>query len=219
MSKPLCTIVGMGPGLSFSIAKRFAKEGFKIAMVARNLTKLDDYEEQFREMDYTAHGFVGDVSNFEQLQKTFEEIKEQLGETDILVYNVSVYREANPTELAADDCMEDLRANVAGALVAVQAVIPHMKEQKKGTILITGGGTAIEPPPVLSSLAIGKAAIRNLALSLYAELKPFGIHVATVTINGAIDPSTKFAPNLISEEFWKLHNQPAGEFEREVVYG
>ena len=142
----------------------------------------------------------------------------KLGDTDVLVYNVSIYREATPAALDAELCVQDFRANVAAALVAVQHVVPPMKEKKKGTILITGGGQALHPLPLLSSLAIGKAGIRNLAWSLHEELKHFGIHAATVTINGQVKQGTKFAPDLICEEFWKLHSQPQGQFEREIIY-
>lgn len=218
MSKPLCTIVGMGPGNGLAIAKRFAKEGFVIAMLSRPGDDLKSLQQKLKELGYESHDFYADVADFGQLKNTFEAIKNKLGDTDVLVYNVSIYREATPTALDAETSVKDFRANVAGALVAVQQVVPAMKEKKKGTILITGGGQALNPLPFLSSLAIGKAGIRNLAWSLYDELKPFGIHAATVTINGQVNPATKFAPDLICESFWKLHTQKAGEFEREIIY-
>ena len=218
MNQPLCTIVGMGPGVSFSVAKRFAKEGFTIAMISRPGDDLKSLQQRLHALGYVSHDFYADASDFNQLKIAFGEIKNKLGDTDVLVYNVSIYREAAPTHLDAEISVKDFRENVAGAIASVQQVIPAMKERKKGTILITGGGQALHPIPVLSSLAIGKAGVRNLAWSLFEELKPFGIHAATVTINGQVNPSTKFAPDLICESFWKLHEQPEGMWEREIVY-
>ncbi len=218
MTKPLCTIVGMGPGNGLAIAKRFAKEGFVIAMISRPGDDLKSLQQKLKELGYESHDFYAEVADFGQFKEVLGEVKKKLGDTEVLVYNVSIYREASPTSLDAETCVNDFRANVAAALVAVQQVIPAMKAKKKGTILITGGGQALNPLPLLSSLAIGKAGIRNLAWSLHGELKPFGIHAGTVTINGQVNPDTKFSPDLISEEFWKMHSQKDGQFEREIIY-
>ena len=64
---------------------------------------------------------------------------------------------------------------------------------------------------------MGKAGIRNLAFSLFAELKDAGIHAATVTIGGLVKPGTAFDPDQIAEAYWTLHVQPKGSFERELV--
>lgn len=69
----------------------------------------------------------------------------------------------------------------------------------------------------MASLGVGKAGIRNLAFSLFAELKDAGIHAATVTIGGLVKPGTAFDPDQIAEAYWTLHVQPKGSFERELV--
>lgn len=218
MIKPLCTIIGMGPGNGLSIAKRFAKEGFKIAMVSRPEDDLKSLQQILSTLGYESHDFYADVADFSQLKKVMDDVKSKLGDTEVLVYNVSIYREATPLQLDAETCVKDFRANVAGALVTVQHVVPAMKEKKKGTILLTGGGQSLSPMPLLSSLGIGKAGLRNLAFSLHGELKDFGIHAGTITINGQVNPKTKFAPDLISEEFWNMHSQKDGQLEKEIIY-
>ena len=88
-----------------------------------------------------------------------------------------------------------------------------------GSNLLTGGGGfAFEPMPALASLGAGKAALRNLAFSLHAELKDSGIHAATVTICGIVRAGTPFDPDRIAESYWALHAQAAGSFEREVQF-
>ena len=71
--------------------------------------------------------------------------------------------------------------------------------------------------PAYTTLGIGKAGLRNLCFSLYQELKSKGIHAATVTIKGFVKPGTKWDPDAIAEEFWKLYLQKPGEFEREII--
>jgi NAD(P)-dependent dehydrogenase (short-subunit alcohol dehydrogenase family) len=84
--------------------------------------------------------------------------------------------------------------------------------------LLTGGGLALSPSAQYADLAIGKAGMRSLALSLAEELEPHGIHVATVTVAGGVQAGTYFAPELIAEVYWRLHAQLRGSWEREVVY-
>ena len=208
--KPLCTIVGMGRGISYSIARRFAEEGFAIGMVSRDEAGLHEFESEIP----GSRGIVADAGEEHSLRAALR----QLAPAAVLVYNASSGHAAFATELTAEDAIADFRVNVLGAIAAVQETVPAMREAGKGTILITGGGLALQPMASLASLALGKAALRNLAFSLADELEPAGIHVATVTVCGFVEPGTRFAPEKIAEEYWRLHVQPQGQFEREVVY-
>ncbi|MEO6694389.1 MAG: SDR family NAD(P)-dependent oxidoreductase [Ignavibacteria bacterium] len=216
MDNKILTIVGMGPGVSYSVAQRFAKDGFKIAMIARNKQRLDDYKDEFEKMNFEVQGFPADAEDESSLISTFEKIHETFGKTEVLLYNAFSMRVAKPAELNYEDFIKDFKINVAGALVSSQQVLPSMIEKKEGAILFTGGGTGLEPMPAYSSLGIGKAGIRNLCFSMFKDLKSKCIHVATVTITGFVKPGTKWDPDLIAEEFWKLYQQKPGEFEREI---
>lgn len=217
MDKKILTIVGMGPGISNSVAEKFAKEGFAIAMIARNEKRLADYKSKFDKSGIESFYSAADAGEESSLKKAFENIHNKFGMTDVLLYNVFSFREGKPMDLKYEDVIYDFKVNVAGALVSAQIVLPSMLEKKEGTILFTGGGLAIEPFPLYTSLAIGKAGIRNLSHSLYADLKPKNIHAATVIVTGFVKPDTKYAPGLIAEEFWKLYMQKQGEFQREII--
>ncbi len=218
MSKPLITIIGMGRGISFSVAQQFGKNGFRVAMVARKKESLFEFENLLTQENIEVKGYVADVRDFISLQNAFAEIKAQQGDSEVLVYNVSAYREAHPTELNVEHLMEDFKANVAGALVAVQQVTDAMKKNKRGTIFLTGGGTAIHAPSLLSSLGIGKAGLRNLAKSLNRELKSSGIHVSTVTVNGAVQKGTRYDPDSIANIFWGIYSANESERKWEVMF-
>jgi len=217
MSKKLMTIVGMGPGNSHATAKKFGLEGYRIAMIGRNTMRHETYRKLLANDNIESFSIEGDAGNENSLTMAFDRIQENIGATDVLLYNAFTYRDCPPTGLTYQHMLEDFRTNVGGALVSAQCVIPKMLEKNAGSILFTGGGMAFEPIPKFSSLALGKAALRNLCFSLYAELKPKNIHVATVTICGFVKPETRFSPDVVAEAFWKLHNQKQEEFEREIT--
>ena len=206
----LCTIVGMGRGISHAVARRFGAEGFAIGMISRDDAPLRELEAEIP----NSRGISADAGDGHALMWALRE----LGPADVLVYNASAGRPGPATKLDIDDAMADFRVNVLGILRAVEETVPAMRAAGKGTIIITGGGLALNPVPTLASLALGKAAQRNLALSLAAELEPAGIHVATVTVCGFVQPGTHFAADKIAEEYWRLHLQPPGQFDREIVY-
>ena len=93
-----------------------------------------------------------------------------------------------------------------------------MQKAKAGKIFLTGGGLALNPYYEYVSLGIGKAAMRSLSISLSQELKEYGIHVATITIDGMIEPGGRFDPDRIAKEYWRLYNQKPGKQEIEVIY-
>lgn len=218
MSQEVCTIVGVGPGLGVALARRFGRAGFKIALISRNPSALQEYVGVLNGEGLEAHGFEADTGDSEALTKTFSKIKAQLGASSVLIYNAAVLKAGPGTQLDPQALVEEFKVNVVGALTGVQNVLENMKAEQRGTIIFTGGGLALNPSAQYASLSVGKAGIRSLALSLATELEPAGIHVATVTIGGIVRPNSRFAPERIAEVFWKLHSQAKGEFEREIVF-
>lgn len=218
MSDKLCVIVGAGPGVSGAVAARFAQEGFQLVLVARRAEALASYVAELRQAGATATGFTADASDPAALTQAFDQIKAQVGEPEVLVYNAAAVVQGPPSTLSAESLRHDFKVNVVGAVIAAQQVIPGMRIRRRGTILFTGGGLALNPYPAYASLAIGKAGLRNLTYSLAAELEPDGIHVATVTIAGFVQSGTPFAPELIAEAYWTLYTQTPGAWEREIIY-
>lgn len=218
MSSKICALVGVGPGLGFAIANRFGCEGYRIAMLARRPKALEEHAKALRAFGVEAQGFSTDASDSASIVSAFEKIRQTLGHPEVLVYNAAALKQGEPMSITATELVQDFKVNVAGALTSVQQVVPGMREQRRGTILLTGGGLALEPYPQFTSLAIGKAAIRNLCFSLAKELEKDGIHVATGTVCGVIKRGTRFDPHQIAQENWRLHTQEPPAWEREYVY-
>ncbi len=133
----------MGPGISKAVAEKFAKEGFRIAMIARNAVRLSEYKSEFDKAGYDVYTFPADAGDEVSLKKAFENIHKDFGMTDVLLYNVFSMREGKPMDLKYEEVIYDFKVNVAGALVSAQEVIPAMLGKKEGVILFTGGGLAI----------------------------------------------------------------------------
>lgn len=215
---PQLFLVGMGPGVSAAVARRFGREGFRVVAVARRADALAAQVQALRAGGVDAHAQVGDASDAAALAAALGQAEAIHGAADVLVYNAAGVRFKPLAELTAAELMADLQVSVGSALAAAQAVLPAMRARRAGTLLFTGGGFAFEPMPAMTSLGAGKAALRNLVFSLHAELAPAGIHAGTVTICGMVKPGTAFDPDRIAESFWSLHAQRAGAFEREVMF-
>ena len=209
---PLTAIVGMGPGMGMALARRFGREGHRLGLFARRADALQGLVDQLKAEGFDAHGHAVDASDPASLKKTLG-----AANADVLIYNASIFREATPSQLDPEELVSEFRAMAAGFLASAQAVLPSMKAKDKGTILLTGGGSALTPFASGASLSVGKAAQRSLLLSLAQELGDTGIHAATVTICGMIQPGTAFDPEKLAEQFWQLHAQPKGAFEVERV--
>lgn len=210
----LCVIVGMGEGNGMAIARRFASEGFAIAMVARNQDKLKGYQATLETEGITAHYFLADAGDETALTAAFAAIQAQLGTPEVLIYNAAVPRMESVLQTSYDTLVNDFKANVAGAIACVQAILPAMQTEQKGTLLFTGGGFALYPDPNFVSLSLGKAGIRVLASTLHAALKESPIKVGTVTICGTVNgDDPKYSSDRIAAEYWKLHIAENGEYE------
>ncbi|WP_298192407.1 SDR family NAD(P)-dependent oxidoreductase [Novosphingobium sp.] len=208
---PVALIIGMGPGLSAALAQRFAEGGHAIAGFARSPEKSAALAAEMAEKGQKLDMRAVDAGDFTMLGTAVRAVEDQLGPIEVLIYNAYSATPAPPSQIPLDALVSDFRVNVGGALAAVQAVLPGMQARGRGTVLLTGGGLALDPTGWLpaSSLAVGKAGIRNLAQSLHKEMEGTLIRVGTVTVTGQILPGTSLAPETIAQRFWDLYAMPA----------
>jgi len=217
-ARQVCAVVGAGPGMGMAIARRFGREGMAVGLIARRPATLEAGVASLSGNGIAARGFPADAEEWSSLEGALDAVATTLGAPTVLVYNAAVVDRGYPSQVRPEDLAGTLDVNVVAALVATRAVLPAMRAGGRGTLLYTGGGLSLRPAPVFATLAVGKAALRALALTLAQELEPEGIHAATVTIAGLVQPGTPFDPDTIAEEYWRLHTQPRGAWEAEVVY-
>ncbi|TVY03354.1 SDR family NAD(P)-dependent oxidoreductase [Cohnella terricola] len=205
MSKKVAVIVGAGPGVSLHVARKFGQNGFHVVLAARSETALEQFVSQLRNEGITADYTIVDAGSPASIESGFQTIKEQYGSPELLIYNAAIIEALQPSSLTNETLTRHLQVDVIGAVESVRQVLPDLLEKQSGTILITGGGLSLFPAASYSALSIGKAAVRNYALTLSEELKPKGIFVGTVTIAGSVKPNTYYDPAVIADAYWKLH--------------
>jgi NAD(P)-dependent dehydrogenase (short-subunit alcohol dehydrogenase family) len=209
-------IVGAGPGIGQSVALRFAREGLPVAVVARSDRTVRAVGKAVTQAGGTAYRFTADCSDERGLRIALDGAVAAIGLPDVVVYNAAVIRPDALGDLSLPEYLETWAVNVGGALVTAAHVLPAMAARGSGTYLITGGMP--EPKPGYVSLSLGKAGVRDLVAVLESGYRASGIHVATVTVSGAVAPGTAYDPDRIAEHYWRLHGQAPGEWDREVVH-
>jgi len=213
----IAVVVGAGPGMGLALAQRFGSGGFTVALIARRADALDDYVAQLAEIGVTAVGFPADIGVQDSLRSAFAQIRARLGDPDVLLFNASSNPPGRPDELPIDDALTAFNVGALGALVAIQEVLPAMRQRNSGCLFFTGGGLALKPWPPSTGLGMAKAALRNLTASLAIDLAATNIHAATVIINGLVG-KPGFEPEVIADRFWELYEQPGGEFSAEIIH-
>lgn len=226
----VAVVVGVGPGLGAAVARRFAREGFAVALMARKADGLALHEREIASAGGKAISVSVDATDAASVAAAFATVRAQLGPPEVLVYNAGAFEMGGILEVSAEAFERTWRANCFGGFLAAREVLGAMVERKRGTVLFTGATASRRGAARFSCLAVGKFGLRALAESTAREFGPQGIHVAHVVIDGQIDtprgrammpsrdPSTMLAPDAIADTYWHLHTQSptAWTFELEL---
>ncbi len=204
MSKKTIIVVGAGQGLGNHIAERFAKEDFRVLLMARRAEALNQYQQAFAEQGYETSTVPCDVTDVESVKAAFARVHDEVGTPDVLVYNVGI---TTPDEqpLTEQDIIRHFTADVVGAYSCIKAVVSDEFAAKRGAILLTGGVACLSPFPGYLCLSMDKGALRGLALAMHNELEPRGIFVGTVMVCGIVGGNEHFAPANIAESYWQMY--------------
>ena len=205
MSKKIISIFGAGPGLGNHIGKEFGKHGFHVVLLARREDALKNYVKEFEAAGIETSYHTVDCSKNDSIKSSITAISQKYGGIDVLSYNTAVLQDGSPLNLSPDELIKRYQVDVAGALCAVQQVVPHMKKQKNGAILLTGGGLALDPVPAFLSISVHKAALRALAAALHKELSGDGIYTGIVNIKGNIGSDDYYSPTRIAALFYQIY--------------
>lgn len=211
-------IIGAGPGLSASIARRFGREGFAVTLLARSEQNVAELADELGADGVAVDTSTADASDTHSFRSALEGLAARIT-PGVVVYNAALIASDNLLEIDEDYVLSSYAVDVVGAISAAQVFIPAMREAGSGTFLATGGSAGVEPQPPYASLALGKSGLRTALTLLHKELKDEGVHAASVTVYGPIAPDTPAAPELLAETYWELHNEPAPEWTDETVVG
>jgi NAD(P)-dependent dehydrogenase (short-subunit alcohol dehydrogenase family) len=219
-------IVGVGPGLGSAIARRFARGGFAVVLMARGRDGLVAVQEELERSGARATSIEVDASDPASVSVGFARARDAFGAPEVLVYNASAFRMGGIMEVPVEDFERCWRATCLGGFLAAREVVPAMVERRRGTILFTGATASLRGSARFSALAVGKFGLRALAQSLARELGPSGVHVAHIVVDAVIDTpqgrartaggKTLLSPEALAETYWQLHVQDATAWTQEI---
>jgi NAD(P)-dependent dehydrogenase (short-subunit alcohol dehydrogenase family) len=224
MSRKVALVVGAGDALGSAIAKRFAKEGYVVAVVRRDRDKLQTLVEEVEALGGRAVAFGVDARKEEQVIELVAHVERELGPIEVAVFNIGANVQFSLTETTAQKYFKVWEMACFAGFLTGREVAKPMLTRGRGSILFTGATASIRGAKNFAAFAGGKHGLRALAQSMARELGPQNIHVAHVLIDGAIDTDfirtlfpERYAlksvdgilnPEHIAENYLHLHNQP-----------
>jgi len=177
-------ITGASTGIGHASAKKLLENGFKVYATARRTHLMNDLSE------LGAVVMACDVTKDEDVQKVVDIIIKNEGKIDVLFANAG-FCLLGPVELQnIEDVRYQFDVNVLGNARAFTAVLPHMRKQKSGRIIITSSGAGHIGSPGMAWYPATKHAQQGVADGLRMEVKEFGIQVSLIEpgyINTDID--------------------------------
>ncbi|HEX7841532.1 MAG TPA: SDR family NAD(P)-dependent oxidoreductase [Kofleriaceae bacterium] len=188
MAKPVCVVAGVGPGNGAAFARRFAADGYAVALLAR---KLDTSRELAAALP-DARAWACDVGDAASVGRTFDGIREALGDPEVVIYNAGSGVFGGFDDVTAADFEASWRVNALGGFLVAKQVVPAMKRAGRGNFVVIGATASRRGAARTAAFAPAKAAQRSLAESMAKSLGPAGIHVSLIVIDGVVDlPRTR----------------------------
>lgn len=218
---PVCAVVGIGPKNGAAFSRRFAHEGYRVALMSRKTELSASIAAELPD----ARAYACDVTSADAVQSAFTSVRQDLGEVDVLVYNAGSGVWGDIEKLRPEDFEISWKTNALGLFLCAQEVIGAMKTKGAGQIVVVGATASLRGKPFTTAFAPAKAAQRSLAQAMARHLGPMGIHVSLIIVDGAIghDASAVAAPeqldpNDIATAAYFLATQPrsAWTFELDV---
>jgi len=223
-AKKVCVVVGVGPGNGAALARRFSQEGYAVALLARSSETSGPLAASLAD----ARAYSCNVTEAASVAATFAAIGRELGPVHTLVYNAGSGVWGTVEDIDPADFEGAFRVNALGLLLAARQVVPAMKQQGGGNIVVIGATSSRRGVARTAAFAPAKAAQRSLAESMARHLWPQHIHVCLVIVDGVVDlPRTRammkdkpddffIAPDGLADTAYRLTTQPHSAWSFEV---
>ena len=186
--RPACVVAGVGPGNGEAFARRFAAEGYSVALLARRKDRIEALAGELP----NARAFACDVTDAASVQAALAAAEAELGQAEVLIYNAGKGVWGDVEQVKPADFEEAWRINALGLFLTARRVIPAMTAAGRGAIVVVGATASLRGMAGTAAFASAKAAQRSLSQSLARHLWPKGIHVALIIIDGVVGgPQTR----------------------------
>lgn len=212
-------IAGYGPGISSALAERFGREGFALALVARNAERLATAVKTLAAKGIRAEAFPTDLSDPAATRAMVEAVRGKLGPVTVLQWNA--YQVAAGDLLTADaaSLRSLFEVPIVSLVTAVQAALPDLAKQKDAAVLITNGVLGMFDPAVdamtvawnAMGLGVANSAKHKAASLLAVKLQPQGIYVGEVVVMKQVkgtpsdNGSATLEASTVADRFWEIY--------------
>lgn len=222
MTSDVAVIAGAGQGLSASLARLLAKEGFRVVLAARNVGKLSALVDETGALAVETD--VADVASVESLF----DIADKAGPLSLVVFNASGRTRGPIAGLDPEAVRQALLVGAYGGFLVGQQAARRLLSRGSGSILFTGATASVKGFAGSAGFAMPKFGLRGLAQSMARELAPKNIHVAHFIIDGAIAPNAseqagepdrqdrRLSPDAIAETYLAIHRQHRSAWSSEL---
>src|SRR3954471_15668597 len=208
-------LVGAGPGLGASVARRFAREGYRLTLVARSAPAI---AQELRAGGSDVAVVLADAGDPETLRSALAPLFAAPGAPGVVIYSAALMRFDELLTVTPEQLADAYAVDVIGAVVTAQLAVPAMRAAGQGTLLFTGGGFADALPDSMATLSLGKLALRGLATMLARQVRDDDIHAGSLTILGQIAAGTPFDPDLIADAYWSIRNEDPDAWREEYRF-
>ncbi len=181
MTQPVALITGASSGIGAAAARFLSGKGFRIALAARRIDRLEELAEEIRTQGGSALAVQTDLSELSHIERLVERTLESFGQIDILINNAGVGRLKWLDELdPLQDIAYQIAVNLSGAIYTTRLVLPHMLEREEGQIINISSVAAWIAPPTYTIYTATKFGMKGFSESLRREVQEMGIHVGTI---------------------------------------
>ena len=209
-------IVGVGDGLSASLARLFSNQNMNVLLASRNIDKLKDLKEEINSTTYQC-----DSTNIESVSNLFLELDKTIGTPNLVIYNAAARVKGGVSELDPIQTQKAIEVTCFGAFLVAKESAKRMLKRGNGSIFFTGATAGVKGFANSSVFAMGKFGLRGLAQSLARELHPKNIHIGHFVIDGGIgrksDSNYKMMhPDAIAQTYLDFYNQDSSAWAWEI---
>jgi 3-oxoacyl-[acyl-carrier protein] reductase len=186
-------ITGASRNIGRAIALAFAAEGADLVLNTRvNGEELEGVAAECRRAGVRVVPALGDIGDAAAVETMVRQALAELAAIDVLVCNAAIRPHKAITEISLEDWHRVMAVDLHSAFYLARAVVPGMKERRRGSIIALGGQSAITGRPNTSAVTAAKSGLLGFVRALAAELGPFGIR-ANMVVPGFIDTERRYA--------------------------
>jgi len=217
-SKPVCLVIGGGPGIGYSVARKWTQEQHQVVIIKRSAVAQDVLD---RDCCPGVVAIQADVTNQQQMETAVNNIIEKYGQIKTMIYNAGTWILKKYEELTVEELEGQFSTSVTGLLIASKIICPKMVAAGGGVVAVTGATASLRCKPMTVGFAPAKAAQRMFTQGLARDLGPKNVHVFYTIIDGLVRPGAEeggkhMDPEDIADTYWRVASQKRSAWTFEV---